>query len=289
MGSQSVMGGASQNTSRLDVSRIVEDDAPKRKRGHIQPSHEFQFFVMRHWTLYDSMFHSRYVAAKLNVWRQHGVGALEQLLARQSLALAEAKQPYKHMPTHLKYKVQDMLQNAEDIDRRLGKEVVYESFTRQRKDQEDSCAADLVRSMDGILEDDTFLELPEAEPNADDHPTSAALSAVDAEAYQKALTQRWDLNFSQAFEVFSNRVTFQRGLDQSIKRQRQIVDMGTRLIEKKMIAWNGCFRWATIRQKNNFTNSVPLSKLALFTLDAMRERFPKRQHAPFILCALCDA
>lgn len=41
-------------------------------KGTIAQSSEYRFMLYRHWTLYDSMYYSNYVATKLGVWKQRG-------------------------------------------------------------------------------------------------------------------------------------------------------------------------------------------------------------------------
>lgn len=38
--------------------------------------------MYRHWNLYDSMFHSGYVASKMGIWREKGKGRLQGMLAK---------------------------------------------------------------------------------------------------------------------------------------------------------------------------------------------------------------
>ena len=48
----------------------------------IRPSEELRFALFRHWNLYDSMYHSPYVASKLGIWREKGRKRLHGLLAK---------------------------------------------------------------------------------------------------------------------------------------------------------------------------------------------------------------
>jgi len=282
--------------SSLAIDFDEDDDHIHRKKGHIKESKEFQFFLMRHWTLYNSMYYSRYVATKLNVWRLHGSAALKHLLVKWGIKLKEAQEPFRYMVDELKKKLFAKLHQPEAFSERLGNMLVYESFTRQNAEMESICAADLVRSVDGILEDDQFLEhnkttrVLQNRNDDEDFPMSAATEAVDPEVYEKSLSTRWNQNFADALCVLSgaDKRFFERGIQLTKERQREIVDMGTRLVEKKMIQYNGFMRWAEIHQKNNFTNPVALSKLAMFTVNAFRERYPNRPRSPFILSALCS-
>lgn len=65
--------------------------------GHITEGPEFRFFLYRHWSLYDSMCYSPYVAAKLGVWQAQGSGKLKELLAKVGVPLQQCKQSYTFM------------------------------------------------------------------------------------------------------------------------------------------------------------------------------------------------
>lgn len=48
----------------------------------IRATEELRFTLFRHWTLYDAMYHSSYVANKLGIWRERGRKKLTGLLAK---------------------------------------------------------------------------------------------------------------------------------------------------------------------------------------------------------------
>lgn len=58
--------------------------------------------MLRHWTLYDSMFHSRHVAASLKLWTDKGLGDFKTVLAKMAIPLVEAQSPYSIMAEDLK-------------------------------------------------------------------------------------------------------------------------------------------------------------------------------------------
>ena len=45
--------------------------------GNIKESLEYRFFMHRHWSLFDAMFHSPYIASKLKVWQTSGKNQLQ--------------------------------------------------------------------------------------------------------------------------------------------------------------------------------------------------------------------
>ena len=64
------MAGSSATTS------LHPDDSS------IRATDELRFLLFRHWNLYDSMYHSGYVASKLGIWRERGKKKLSGLLAK---------------------------------------------------------------------------------------------------------------------------------------------------------------------------------------------------------------
>ena len=53
--------------------------------------------LLRHWTLYDSMFYSNYLAPRLKIWSENGKKELHRFIALMGIPLEEAKQKYKYM------------------------------------------------------------------------------------------------------------------------------------------------------------------------------------------------
>lgn len=48
----------------------------------VRATEELRFMLFRHWTLYDAMLHSSYVAGKLGIWKERGRKKLTGLLAK---------------------------------------------------------------------------------------------------------------------------------------------------------------------------------------------------------------
>lgn len=48
----------------------------------VRATEELRFMLFRHWTLYDAMYHSSYVAGKLGIWKEKGRKRLTGLLAK---------------------------------------------------------------------------------------------------------------------------------------------------------------------------------------------------------------
>jgi cell division control protein 45 len=68
----------------------------------IRLSPEPRFLLVRHWSLYDSMMHSTYLATRLHVWSEQGRKRLHKLLAKMGISLAEAGKGFLHLDMEIK-------------------------------------------------------------------------------------------------------------------------------------------------------------------------------------------
>lgn len=94
----------------------------------IRTTDELRFMLFRHWTLYDAMFHSSYVASKLGIWKERGRKKLTGLLAKMGFSILQTQQPYPHMDMDLK---RMLVRKLNDIAPEYGLvELSYPSFMR---------------------------------------------------------------------------------------------------------------------------------------------------------------
>ncbi|MCJ1310611.1 hypothetical protein MMC25_004276 [Agyrium rufum] len=68
----------------------------------IRLSPEPRFLLVRHWSLYESMLHSPYLATRLHLWSDIGKKRLHKFLAKMGVSLGESRQTYTHMAMDLK-------------------------------------------------------------------------------------------------------------------------------------------------------------------------------------------
>lgn len=54
---------------------------------------------MRHWSLYESIIHSRHVAVRLGTWQDKGRDKLDELLVKMGLSQRDCRQDYCKRPT----------------------------------------------------------------------------------------------------------------------------------------------------------------------------------------------
>ncbi|CAH7683463.1 CDC45 family [Phakopsora pachyrhizi] len=124
---------------------------------NIRLSDELRFTLFRHWNLYDSMFHSSYVAGKLKLWREKGRKNLQGLFAKMGFSLLQCQQNYTHMDMDLK---RSLREKVEAIAPEYGLfELSFPSFVRAYGYQSVLSASDCVECVSAILEVATGVKL----------------------------------------------------------------------------------------------------------------------------------
>ncbi|KAL8712586.1 MAG: hypothetical protein Q9220_003117 [cf. Caloplaca sp. 1 TL-2023] len=87
---------------RGEASGIIPTTGRAPNDTAIRLSPEPRFLLIRHWSLYESMLHSPYLAARLHLWSDIGRKRLHKLLAKMGVSLTQCKQNYAHMDMDLK-------------------------------------------------------------------------------------------------------------------------------------------------------------------------------------------
>lgn len=123
----------------------------------IRPAEELRFTLFRHWNLYDSMYHSGYIAGKLKLWRDRGRKNLQGLLAKMGFSLHQCQQSYAHMDMDLKVSLRN---KVDSIAPEYGLfDLIYPSFIRASGYQSVLSASDAVESVSSLLEVGTGVRL----------------------------------------------------------------------------------------------------------------------------------
>lgn len=62
----------------------------------------YNFPLMNHWSLYESMMNSPYLMQRLSLWNDKGITKLHEILTKLGISLEQAKQNYKYMLKEMK-------------------------------------------------------------------------------------------------------------------------------------------------------------------------------------------
>lgn len=128
--------------------------------GIISSENDMKFVLMRHWTLYNSMLHSDFVASRLSAWREKGRKQLELLLAKIGFALNQCKSDYSAMDLEYRELLPIQLEKfAEEFNLQ---KYSFPSFTRDYGYLLKVSAADCVHALRSIIECPAFVSLSRA-------------------------------------------------------------------------------------------------------------------------------
>ena len=248
---------ASLNSGNSDeVTEVVDTDsgATVPVRQHISsslrldPVQELRVTLLRHWSLWDAIRHSPYIASRLGLYTQGGTQKLEVWLARMGLPLDECKQEYAYMRKTFK----DMLF---DKMTQYGSEfglvnLTFPSFRRVTNYSTQMTPADLVHCVTAQLE----------RPN---------IEGDEGDACPMFITARETLcHHSQQDDAIRD------GLEKAKSMHRAIMTQGHAIITQKLYHNLGDFYKVLMRPGGDtprFLHQHTLTKLALFIADALRE------------------
>ncbi|KAI9320750.1 CDC45 family [Dichotomocladium elegans] len=272
-----------------DVARfnlIPEDGTARTGESSIQTEEEYRFMLFRHWSLYDSMYHSGYVASKLSVWRDYGRRRLNNMFAKMGFSLQQCQQVYTHMDMQLK----DMLKNKiETVAPLYGlTDICFPSFARTYGYKLRFSASDAVYALATLLETSPVSATRLGENvnwNQDEDWDALENETGDHGDGLSSVRRKWWMrNFYTAYDAINNVEGLHHGVELCMKIQKAVVRQGTAILDKKASKIVKNFRVVIMRDGPDlplFQHPLTLSKLALFLTDAYREHASKNM--PFVI------
>jgi cell division control protein 45 len=318
-----------------EVDRLTVDHEPGNKYqsgGDKNPDdksirfiEDLQLTLLRHWNLYDSMYHSTYVATKLGIWKQKGRQMLTNLLVKMGYPQKESKQLYKEMSVTFKKELPQKL--ADFAPRYNMKDIVFPSFERTMGFLTTVSSCDVVFAITALLDCGTsFLEqkgmseyekVLHARVDNDEFTeainfgdggligagagTRTTAGAVAAEIHSSVKhipndeRQDWNKHFYLAYDALSNPRIIQHGILLSIYYQKILIEQALSILEKKLVQTLATFQLAIIKTISEsdeiFGKSVPLLyRLMEFLMNAfaVKPEFIKeykKTRLPFVMVA----
>ncbi|KAL8859581.1 MAG: hypothetical protein Q9178_003980 [Gyalolechia marmorata] len=247
----------------------------------IQLSPEPRFLLIRHWSLYESMLHSPYLAARLHIWSDVGRKRLHKLLAKMGVSLSQCKQSYTHMDMELKRGLrQSLLKYAPmyGLDGLVpppasaGRGKEGWGFVRSWGWKACLSAIDVGVIVGAVLEVGKSGIHTDAtgKPNGRHDPKR---EIVDEDGSLE--NQAWVERFWEAYDALGNIEALKAALPTALHLQRAILRTGTSLIEKRQIRHLRAFRMAVVKEGPDvqlFTHPAALTKLALWVGEAVAEQ-----------------
>ena len=254
---------------------------------------DLQLMQLRHWNLYDSMYHSSYVATKLGIWKQKGRQNLVDLLVKMGFPHKESIESHVEMNNEMKLSLPSKM--AEYCPRYNMRDIVFPSFERKYGFLYTVSCSDVVYAMTALLDcGTTFLDekgLAEYEKILQTRPsegfgappvdTDAGICCLSAGAELLTIPSRiasdlfsdlkhfetderenWTRHFYLAYDAFENTQITKHGIILSIYFQKLMINQAISLLEKKLVQTLGNFQLTIIKNgvedEKVFGKSVPL-------------------------------
>ncbi|KAL8997775.1 MAG: hypothetical protein Q9169_003024 [Polycauliona sp. 2 TL-2023] len=247
----------------------------------IQLSPEPRFLLIRHWSLYESMLHSPYLAARLHIWSDIGRKRLHKLLAKMGVSLSQCKQSYTHMDMELKRGLrQSLLKYAPmyGLDGLVpppasaGRGKEGWGFVRSWGWKACLSAIDVGVIVGAILEvGKSGIHTDATGKPYDRHDPKREIVDEDGNLENQAWVER----FWEAYDALGNIEALKAALPTALHLHRAILRTGTSLIEKRQIRHLRAFRMAVVKEGPDvllFTHPAALTKLALWVGEAIAEQ-----------------
>ncbi|KAI9372430.1 CDC45 family [Aspergillus egyptiacus] len=270
---------------RGDIMGVIPTTARSPTDKSIRLSPEPRFILVRHWSLYESMLHSPYLASRLHVWTENGRKRLHKLLAKMGISLTQCHQNYTHMDMELKRVLrQRLLKYAPmyGLDGLVPPEPTGHAASREgwgfvRCWGWKAClsATDVGVIVGAILEVG-----PEEVPGAWDAKRLPRIQRLqDNSASEETGTDPSNLlpRFWTAYDALSltseSPTLLMEALPLAQHLHRAILRTGTSLLSKHQIRHLRAFRIAVVKDGPDvklFTNPGALTKLALWVAEAIR-------------------
>ena len=271
-----------------DASGVIPTSARSATDKSIRLSPEPRFLLLRHWSLYESMLHSPYLSARLQIWNDLGRRRLDKLLAKMGVSLSQCKQNYTHMDMELKRGLRERLLKFAPVygldglvppPPRNGDLKDGWGFVRCWGWKACLSAIDVGVVLGAILEVGDAKSLTQSSfdssnfvgTNDSSEITNGNVdqngALVDA---QEHITAR----FWTAYDALSSIDMVVEHIHTAQHLHKAILRTGTTLIEKKQIRHLRAFRMAVVKEGPDvqlFTHPGALTKLALWIAEAIVE------------------
>ncbi|KAK9247921.1 CDC45 family [Lipomyces tetrasporus] len=241
----------------------------------IQP--DFRMFLLRHWTLYDALIHSHYVASRLQLWTDDGRKKLHKMLAKMGVSLSVAKERWTHTDVSLKRALKDRISSVAAVFG-IGS-IVRTGVIRKFGFRGTVTAGDAVESVAALLEcgrGKSVVDKENVNPGA--KPGDEA-----KESYKAA----WIDNFWIGWDALDDVELLLHGLERAQVLQQAVVRTGTALLEKNQVLILRTFRLAVLKDGPDldlFSNPITLIRLASWVNECKAEQ--EDRQIPMVMAAL---
>ncbi|KAK7204903.1 CDC45 family [Myxozyma melibiosi] len=260
--------------SQVNISRLSADDSALV----VQP--DYRLFLLRHWSLYESVVHSPYVASRLHLWNDAGRKKLHKMLAKMGISLQVAKEKWTHTDVALKRALKDKLSSVADVNG-IGN-VVRTGVVRKFGFRGMVSAGDAVEGVAALMECGKGATINDKESVYQSSSAEENIEEVDGE-----FKEVWIGNFWTAWDALDNIELLLHGLQRAQILQQAVVRTATALLEKDQVHDLRSFRLIILKDGPDlelFNNPLTLVRLAYWVNECKSEQTDR--HSPMVMAVL---
>lgn len=293
---------ARADSTRGEQSGVIPTTARSPTDTSIRLSPEPRFLLIRHWSLYDSMLHSPYLAARLHLWTDAGIKRLHKFLAKMGISLTQCRQSYTHMDMDLKKKLRPSLLKYAPM---YGLDGLVPPATGHARARE---GWGFVRSWGwkaclsavdvGVIVG-AILEVGKGALHTSNHNKSSSQRSADSgellDQDGRREGESYVARFWDAYDALENVTSLLASLPATQHLHRAILRTGAALMAKRQIRHLRAFRMGIIQEGPDvqlFTHPGALTKIALWVAEAIAEqerdhgKIGKKGATPLVLACL---
>ncbi|ODV91839.1 hypothetical protein CANCADRAFT_22964 [Tortispora caseinolytica NRRL Y-17796] len=247
---------------------------------------DFRLFLLRHWSLYNALIHSKYVCTRLHLWRQSGRSRVKRLLAHMGISIISAKENWVHTDMELKKTLADRFRKVSanyDIE-----SIIVEGIFRKFGFRGKISARDAVDAIAALLESGRPHSL--ADSRSLPTPQSSATSSPDHGA--KVATDRDKMyveHFWAGWDSVDDINLLKYGVEKAQILEEAVLRTGAAIMESKTIRELRVGYLVAVRDspdQNMFLNPIAIMRLAQWISHAVANL---RKPRPMILAILDKA
>lgn len=263
---------------RLNQTQSEGHEASAASTRHIRFSAEpdFSLFLLRQWSLYESMIHSSYLSAKLFLWREDGRKKLHKMLARVGITLQDAKESWMHTKPGLKRELKSKLDSISGFYGIEG--ITRDGVVRQFGLTGSMSAGDCVESIAAYLETGKtqrqFRSHPSLNVRSNHEPELSTEDISSTEIESSISDAAWVRNFWIAWDAVDSHERLKAGAEQAKMLQRAVVATANFIFDKNLPKDLHSFRMVIVQEAPDidvFLNPLSLQRLAVWISESCAE------------------
>ncbi|KAK9456284.1 CDC45 family [Dipodascopsis uninucleata] len=266
---------------RDEVERLNPPDRPTRFSADdtaMTIQHDYRLFLLRHWSLYESLVHSPFVFSRLKLWTDDGRKALHKFLAKMGISLQQARERWTHVDISVKRELKDRISTISNVFSING--IIRMGVVRKFGFRGQVTAGDAVEAIRALLECGQSTSL--GKENID--PSHKARGNLDLKDLKNST---WVDRFWTGWDALDSIDKLYHGLSRAQFLQQAVVRTGTALLEKNQVLVLRIFRLVVLKdgpELELFRNPVTLSRLAIWVSECAAELDQK--NLPIVIAAL---